>query len=384
LSGGTGQISLTGLSNDQHYIGAVYTPDSGSFTSSSALQRFSVLRAETATGVVLDSSYVPVGQEVTVTATVGVFPPGDGTPGGTIQFSDEYGTLGDPVPVGPDGTAQIALQEDVGDHVVYASYSGDEWFMPSSGQADLGVYDPNAPPPTTDKLATTVSVVSSKNPINPGETYTVTATVAPVSASDALLDGTVAFSIGTAGYGDPIPLDANHSASTTITPPRGTTRQTVRAHYSGNASFLDSNGFLSERIVPPLTAAVGPTTPPPPDTVPPIFTVKLTAARLKQALRHGLRVHVDCNENCSADLRLALPARRARALGMRVRGKSLVVAEGSYDFADRKSSDIVIRFTSRARKALGKVKRVQLRLTATAGDLSGNDAVQTQTVTLKR
>jgi hypothetical protein len=69
---------------------------------------------------------------------------------------------------------------------------------------------------------------------------------------------------------------------------------------------------------------------------------------------------------------------------MRVRGKSLVVAEGSYDFADRKSSDIVIRFTSRARKALGKVKRVQLRLTATAGDLSGNDAVQTQTVTLKR
>jgi hypothetical protein len=67
-----------------------------------------------------------------------------------------------------------------------------------------------------------------------------------------------------------------------------------------------------------------------------------------------------------------------------VRGKTVLVAQGRYEFADRKASDIVVRFTARARKALAKAKRVPLRLRTTASDLTGNDAVRVQRFTLKR
>jgi hypothetical protein len=79
-----------------------------------------------------------------------------------------------------------------------------------------------------------------------------------------------------------------------------------------------------------------------------------------------------------------LTGRRARALGMKVRGKTVVVAEASYDFADRTTPDVVLRFPARYRKALAKARRLPLRLSTTAEDLPGNAAVRAQTLTLKR
>jgi hypothetical protein len=70
---------------------------------------------------------------------------------------------------------------------------------------------------------------------------------------------------------------------------------------------------------------------------------------------------------------------------MKVRGnKSVLLAEGSYGFPDRRTSDIVLRFSRRTRKALARAKLLPLKLTTIASDLTGNDAVHVQTVTLKR
>jgi hypothetical protein len=157
----------------------------------------------------------------------------------------------------------------------------------------------------------------------------------------------------------------------------------LRARYSGNDSYSTSLGSLSERVVAPI--APGPATPaPPPDTQAPIFTMALTPGRLAHALRSGIRVQVACDEDCSSTLQLRLTGRRARALGIKVRAKSLVVGQGSYDFVDQRSPTVVVRFAGRYRKALAKARLLPLRLTTTASDLAGNDSVRVQTVTLRR
>lgn len=387
LSGGQAQVTVSDLTVGVHQFTAIYNPDSASFAASAVTQPFWIVRDYSATDLSVGVSPAPLDQEVTLTATVNAVAPGDAVPTGTVQFSDEFGLLGEPVAVGSDGTAQIGVLEGVGDHSMCASYSGDANLIESGGCTTLTVFDPNptpTPTPTGDKIATTVAMVSSKNPTSHGEPYTVTATVSANAASDAALDGTIAFTVNAVAFGDPVPLDANHSASITVTPPDGVTRQSIRARYSGNASFLGSTASLTQRIGALTTTPTGTTRPPPPDTQAPTFTMLVTPTRLAAALRRGLPVQIDCNENCSAGLRLTLAARQAKALGMRVRGKTVLVAEAGYDFADRRHSDLVLRFTRRARKALAKARRVALRLTATAGDLSGNDAVHVKTLVLKR
>ena len=379
LSGGQAQGSVTDLAPGEHTVSASYVPDSG-LSSSSVTRRLTAIKGQTSTALNAYPGPTPLGQEVVATADVDVTS-GSGQATGNVQFGDEYGPIGDPVEVDADGIAHIALLEDVGYHYLYATYAGDDFFTSSTGYATLDIFDPT---PTTDgRSATTTSVVSSKNPIAPGEPYTATATVSPSTASDAALDGTITFTVNGVAVGEPVPLDGNRSASITRTPPAGVLRETLRARYGGNGNFLPSTGSLSERISAPTTAT---STPPPaaPDTAAPIFTVGLTTGRLAKALRNGIRAHVDCNENCSTSLELRLTARRARALGMRIRGASIVVGRGSYDFADRRASDVVVRFTARSRKALAKARKVALRLTTTTTDLTGNDAVHVQTVTLKR
>jgi hypothetical protein len=386
LTGGQAQTTISDLAPGTYRFSAAYTPDSASFAASAVTQPFSVGQASTVTDLSVDAPQAPLGQDVTLTASVAVVAPGDAPLTGTVQFSDEYGPLGDPVPIGSDGIAQIAVQEDVGTHYMYATYSGNGSLVWSYGSAGLDVYDPN-PPPTTEtaKVRTTTSLVSSKNPVAQGESYTVTATVSPYTASDAVLDGTITFTVNAVAFGDPMPLDGAHSASITVTAPAAGASQTIRASYGGNASFYSS---LRSIRVTTTTPAITPTaTPPkrtPPDVQAPVFTVGVNATPLARALRAGIRTHVACNENCSARLRLTLTGRQARALGMKVRAKTITVARGSYDFMDRRTSKIVLRFSARYRRGLAKARRLSLRLTTTARDLTGNRSVHAQTVTLKR
>jgi hypothetical protein len=380
LSSGQAQATFSDLARGAHAVTALYTPNSGSFSASAVTQDFSVLRASTATDLSVSTSRAPLGQDVTLTADVGVFAPGSGTPTGSVQFSDEFGALGAPVDLGADGLAQIAVTEDVGGHSLYASYSGDGDFDASYGYAPLEVYDPSPPPPvtsTTGRVGTATTLVSSRNPVAPGESFTVTATVSATAASNALLDGSVTFTMGTT-VGTPVPLDAAHSASTTLTAPA--TRQSIRARYSGNPNFLGSTGFITETILAPPA----PVSQPAPDRTPPIVHLTATPVRLGIALRRGIRVHVDCNENCSAALKLSLSARRARAFGMHPHGASVVVARGGHDFPDDRAYKAVVRFSPRARKALAKARRVVLRLTTVGSDLAGNDSVHVQMLALTR
>jgi hypothetical protein len=246
----------------------------------------------------------------------------------------------------------------------------------------LNIYDANPPPATSTKLGTITTLVSSKDPVGPGESYTVTATVAPGAPTGETLDGTVTFTVG-AVVGQSIALDGNHSASITLTAPSGLTRRTVRARYNGNARFLASTGSISVRIANPTTPGTA-ATPAPRDTKPPVFSAGVTRTRLARALRRGIRVHIDCDEGCSTVLKLSVSAKRARQLGMRPRSASVVLARGGREFPDAKVYTATVRFSPRARRALAKAQRVVLRLTTIASDLNGNHSVRAQTVTLKR
>ena len=382
LSGGQAQRSVPGILPGVHTVTASYTPDGGAFTAGTVTRRVNVLKAQTSTALSVETSPAPLGQAVTVTADVDVLPPGAGPLSGSVQFGDEFGPIGDPVDVDADGIAKASLIEDVGNHGLYANYAGDDLLTPSTGYGDLIVYDPNQPA-TASKARTVTKLVSSKNPVAPGESYTVTASVAPTTPSDAPLDGTLTFTLNGVQVGDPLPLDAKRSAGVTLTAPSEPARQTVQARYSGNAHFLGSTGGLRIFVPGPLTTPARPL-PPAPDTVPPIFTAAVTRVQLARALRSGIRVVVACNERCSSVVKLALPARQARALGMHPRGASIVVAHGSYDFVDRSTATIRVRFSARARKALAKAKRLSLRLTAVATDLSRNHAVLAKSLVLKR
>jgi hypothetical protein len=390
LTSAQAQKTFNGLARGVHAVDATYTPDSVSFNSSGVRVRVAVRQAGTTTNLSVDPSPAAFGDEVTLTADVDVLAPGAGGPTGSIQFADEYGPIGDPVPIDADGVAQIALVEYLGDHYMSAYYSGDDDFYASTGGATLSVFDPNATtdPPPGDLTPTTIALVSSKNPVAPGESYTVTATVSPAAASDNSLGGSVTFTTGTVTH-DPVQLGPEHTASITLTAPVGVSRQTVRARYSGNTFYSASNASLLESIRSATTTRT-PTTPVQPpqaqpvDKTAPKFTLTITPARLARAIRSGIRIHVSCDENCSADLRLRLPARQARALGLKARGAGIVVARGSYAFADRRRSVIVLRFSARYRKALARARRVPLRLTTAVSDLAGNEAVRLQTLTLKR
>jgi hypothetical protein len=381
---GTARTSLDALDLGTHYAEADFTPTDGTFTSSSASQRVSAVRANTSTSVTLDQSYVPAGTVVTATASVGVYAPGAGTPTGTIQFSDDFGALGDPVPLESDGTAQIAIGGEVGYHSVYASYSGDDGFAASGSSAAFTVYEPTEPaePPTT-RIATTTAVVGSASLVPPGGAYSATATVSPSTPSDALLDGTIQFSVAGTPHGGPIALDANRTATTQLVAPTGVTRHSVRATYSGNESFAGSRGTLFQRIGVPAPPPVPRPGPVRRDITPATVTLASVRARLARALRKGLRVRLACNEACTAAMRLSITQRDARRLGMKASFATLRVARGRTTAQSAAAHEVQLVFSRPFRSRLAKARRLRLRLVANVVDAAGNRTIATRAVTLK-
>jgi hypothetical protein len=172
LSGGQAVLSTAGLSVGRHTITASYIPaniymaSSGSDAGSPQV----VVRNTTWTEVSSSSSPTARGQAVTLIVTVGARPPGFGTASGTVTFNDGGVVLATRT---LDATGRATLSTAslaVGNHVITASYSGDQSFLGSSGSdADF--------PQVVVPNASTTSLTSSPNPATPGQTVTFTATV---------------------------------------------------------------------------------------------------------------------------------------------------------------------------------------------------------------
>ena len=224
-----------------HGLTATFFGTTGFAGSTSAATAVTVNPA--ATTVALRSSLNPAatGQVVTFTATVAIVAPGAGAPTGTVTFKDGNVVLGT-VAVGRDGTATFTTSFAVtGGHAITAFYSGAPAFLASSQALTEQV---NAAP---TRKATTLALFASANPVVVGQAVTFTATVRDPSGTGTPT-GTVTFFVGNQVVAR-VTLDANGQARI-----RGSFsvagRFTIRAVYSGDATFGASEQSLTEQVNP--------------------------------------------------------------------------------------------------------------------------------------
>jgi hypothetical protein len=229
------RVSL-GVGN--HVLTTSFAGTGGFADSTSAAVTETVNRASTT--VALGSSVNPAatGQAVTFTVTVAAVAPGAGAPTGTVTFRDGNVVLGNAA-VGRGGTATFTTSfAAAGNHAITAVYNGDSNF--EAGRQAL-TEQVNA---TTHKTTTT-SLLASANPARVGQAVTFTATVRDPSATGTPT-GTVSFFVGNTVVAQ-VTIDANGQARI-----RGSFsvagRFTIRAVYSGDASYGASEQSLTEQV----------------------------------------------------------------------------------------------------------------------------------------
>jgi hypothetical protein len=228
----------TSLFVGTHSLTASFFGTIGFADSTSAAVAVTVSRA--ATTLTLTSSVNPAvtGQAVTFTATAAAVAPGAGTATGTITFKDGNVVLGT-VAVGTGGTAKFTTSFPVtGGHTITAVYSGSATFTGSSRALTEQV---NAAP---TRKATRVALIASANPVVVGQAVTFTATVR--DQTGGIPTGTLTFFVGNAMVAR-VTLDANGQArlsgSFSVTG-----RFTIRAAFSGDATFATSEQSLTEQV----------------------------------------------------------------------------------------------------------------------------------------
>jgi hypothetical protein len=189
----------------------------------------------TAVSVTSSDNPVPVGQQVTYTATVS---PTDG--GGTVSFADSGAPIAacEDQPVNASGQATCdQTYPGTGSHSIVATYSGDTGFAGSVSAALAETVSGSV-------TATATTLASSANPATVGQQVTYTATVSPTDGG-----GTVSFSDGGTAISacQSLALSGGQAgcAQTYTTP--GT--HPIVATYSGDATFGGSASATVNQVV---------------------------------------------------------------------------------------------------------------------------------------
>jgi hypothetical protein len=233
----TAVLTVSSLTAATHTITASYGGD-GNFLSSNRVLTITVNKASTST--VLSSSANPsfTGQSVTFTATVGVLPPGAGTPTGTVQFTIDNNNAGtaNVTTSGGVSTAIFSPSSPLaqGTHIVTATYSGDVDFASSPATALTQTVSPMP--------ATKTVVSSSLDPSVFGQSVTFTATVTP-SGGSGTPTGTVQFMIDNQTIGSPVNLSSGVASSGAVSN-LSVNNHIIQAVYSGDSTFAGSSGTL--------------------------------------------------------------------------------------------------------------------------------------------
>lgn len=140
---------------------------------------------------------------------------------------------------------------------------------------------------------------------------------------------------------------------------------------------------------PPPPAAPPPAggTPPPPtaaDTGP--FTFKASVPRRRSidtVLAAGLRASFSCSAACTVRGELRIDAKTARKLGIKT-SRSVLIGKGSKKLTAKGSSTIVLKLTSKAKRALKRAKGLTVTVKLRAAPATGRAITVTRKVTLKR
>jgi hypothetical protein len=178
------------------------------------------------------------GQVVSFTVAVIALAPSQGTPTGTVTFTDGATTI-DTVTVNNVGRATFTTASlSRGNHAINASYGGDAKFKVSS---DIGIGE------TVLKDATTATVTASANPAVVGKTITFTATLQASSPGAGTPTGTVTFLDIATTLGTGTLNTAGKATFTTSAFALGT--HAISGNYAGDNNFQASaSATLAETV----------------------------------------------------------------------------------------------------------------------------------------
>jgi hypothetical protein len=237
LTGGAATATTSSLPAGSDPITATYNGDGNSNSATATLTQ---VVAKATPVVTLASSVNPStpGQSVTFTATL----PSGVT--GTVTFTSGATTLGTSTLTGGVATATTSSLPGGSDPIT-ATYNGDASNNSATGTLIQVV----------NKTATTVSLTSSVNPSNVGQSVTFTATL------PSGVTGTVTFTSGTTTLGTST-LTGGVATATTSSLPGGS--DTITATYSGDANNNSATATLTQvvnKTTPTITVSTsGPST----------------------------------------------------------------------------------------------------------------------------
>jgi ELWxxDGT repeat protein len=247
MTAGRATFSNSSLALGNHTLTATYGGDAN-FTDNSGNDASApevVNKASTRTVMTAFPDPSVLGQVVSFTVAVIALAPSQGTPTGTVTFTDGATTIGS-VTVNNVGRATFtAASLSRGNHAINANYGGDAKFLTSA-------YSNFGQPVQQD--ATTATVTASTNPAVVGTTITFTATVQASSPGSGLPTGTVTFLDITTTLGTGTLNAAGKATFTTSALALGT--HAIKATYAGDNNFLASASLTLAETVKSSAAAL--------------------------------------------------------------------------------------------------------------------------------
>ncbi len=240
LIGNTATLPVTNLPVGTDGITASYGGDSQFGTSASSTRDVTV--HQDGTSVILTPSANPggFGQQITFTAVVSPFPPGGGTPTGSVTFYYLATDLGAAPLIG--GTATLPVDTlPMGTDTIAASYGGDPNFLGKTS-APLNEVITHV----TVKYGTQTTLATSPKTARIRQPVTLTATVKPTGPVSGSPAGTVTFMDGTTSLGTSS-LRNGKAQLTTTNLPLGP--NPIQAIYSGYQSFAGSKSLIVDETI---------------------------------------------------------------------------------------------------------------------------------------
>jgi hypothetical protein len=234
--GGQATLTVSNLPVGTRSLKASYSGDAVFIASTSVVLAQTIVKAGTETALVSSTNVVVAGDSVTFTAAVGAAI-GNGLPTGTITFKDGTKTLGTVPLVG--GRASLTTSAlPVGNRSITAAYSGSASFIGSKSSTVVV---------SVTKSQTTAAIATSASAATVGSPITLTATIRSV-AGNSMPTGTITFKDGAKVIGIAQLFDG--VATLTIST-LSVGRHSIKAVYSGSASFLTSSSDLLIQMIGP-------------------------------------------------------------------------------------------------------------------------------------
>ncbi|MEU9132750.1 Ig-like domain repeat protein, partial [Kitasatospora sp. NPDC048540] len=254
-SGSSAAVTFSvSLTEGSHSLRASYVGGADNKFAPSTSEAVSVTTAKVPTNTKLSQNpaggTIPMGQNVTFTATVTGDPVKGNPPDGSVSIIDTL--LGSPAKTVMSGlsldastdkeaivtVALSSLNLAAGPHHLTAHYAGSDAFQPSTSTPALDI---------NIQASTTTKVSSSQNPSDPGQAVTFTATV--TGSPGTPQDGTVVFQDGDTKLGEATLDNGIATYSTSSLAPR---THSITATYSGDDTYT---GSTSEPITQQITKA---------------------------------------------------------------------------------------------------------------------------------